>query len=359
MKISKYVFSFICLSILVVLMGSGIGGGIIDGLTTQAVESACRDATDHIPGSVGDRYYVSTTGSDSYSGNRKFPFRTIGKAFLAVLNGDFITIKAGTYTETGLDCTADAIEMCFEVGAIIDPATGTSLTISGDYVHVECNLNITPAAGVVGLLVTGSNCLIENVHIQGGGVAFRAITGVGNIFSYSGGVDYTLTGFELRSDGNRLNNCLAQGTGVNTTGYLVNTNALDCHFRECDSVDNWKGSWNIVTGSSGCSAIKCISGGNDGRWIDVDDGSDFTDLAYAKIKRKSITLDGSTDYNLFVITGSVKIEYIWGHITQVIGAATTAVSLQLFPTAGAAIQITSLAGSALSAMPVGTIVSKT
>jgi len=71
-----------------------------------------------------------------------------------------------------------------------------------------------------------------------------------------------------------------------------------------------------------------------------------------------ITLDGSGTYNLFQITGAIQVNLIWGHVTTALPILTTAASLQLFPAGGAAIQLTSLVGSDLSALPTGSLVIK-
>ena len=84
----------------------------------------------------------------------------------------------------------------------------------------------------------------------------------------------------------------------------------------------------------------------------------ITCCAVHEVELKTNTLDGSDDYNLFQITGVVQIDYLWGHVTTVLPAATTASSLQVFPTGGAAVQITSIGGTALSSLPVGSLISK-
>lgn len=73
---------------------------------------------------------------------------------------------------------------------------------------------------------------------------------------------------------------------------------------------------------------------------------------------KRIILDGSGTYNLFQVTDVVKIHHIWGHVETAIPLNTTAASLQLFPAGGAAIQLTSLAGSNLSSLPAGSLINK-
>ena len=76
------------------------------------------------------------------------------------------------------------------------------------------------------------------------------------------------------------------------------------------------------------------------------------------IVEKTNALDGSGTYNLFQVTGSVLVNSIWGYVSEAMPAATTAASLQLFPTAGAAIQLTSLAGSDISSLPIGSVLMK-
>ena len=76
------------------------------------------------------------------------------------------------------------------------------------------------------------------------------------------------------------------------------------------------------------------------------------------IAQKTITLTGAGTYNIFQLTGSAIVTHIWGIVTVQIAAATTAACLDLFPTAGAAIQITSAAGTDISALPVGSVLNK-
>jgi len=73
---------------------------------------------------------------------------------------------------------------------------------------------------------------------------------------------------------------------------------------------------------------------------------------------KSITITGATDYNLFKIVGNVIITFLSAHVETALAAGITGASLQLFPTAGAAIQLTSLAGSDISSLPVDSMINK-
>ena len=98
----------------------------------------------------GEIWYVDgTNGSDSNTGKRPGDaFATIGAAISACAVGDAIVVRATTYTETGLDLNVDGVEMWFEIGAQITPASGTALTISRNSCRVTCDggaLKITPA----------------------------------------------------------------------------------------------------------------------------------------------------------------------------------------------------------------------
>jgi len=109
------------------------------------LSSASSDATiRHIPKFGGEIWFVSATnGSDTNDGrNPDSAFATIGAAISACSAGDAITVMAGTYTETGLDLNKNSIEVWFEIGSIIDPASGVCLTISGNYCWVGCAMSL-------------------------------------------------------------------------------------------------------------------------------------------------------------------------------------------------------------------------
>ena len=115
-------------------------------------------STANVPQFGGSIWYVSKSdGDDGNSGETPSQaFETIGAAITASSAGDAINIMAGTYTETGLDIANDAVKLWCEIGTIIDPASGTALTLSGDYCKLLGQAKIMPAAGSVGLLLSGT-----------------------------------------------------------------------------------------------------------------------------------------------------------------------------------------------------------
>ena len=86
----------------------------------------------------------------------------------------------------------------------------------------------------------------------------------------------------------------------------------------------------------------------------------FTQQSYQpdKLSYKEMAFDGSAQYNLFQVTGIVYVSLIYAHVETATPANKTAASLQLFPAGGAAIQITSLAGSDISDLPAGSLIVK-
>lgn len=89
--------------------------------------------------------------------------------------------------------------------------------------------------------------------------------------------------------------------------------------------------------------------------------NDYGTRAVGETESKVITLDANNttaSVNIFQITGTVKIQRLYAEVTNTSTLTNcTAASFDLFPTGGAAIQI-SAAGGVLSGVPVGTYIFK-
>lgn len=84
-------------------------------------------------------------------------------------------------------------------------------------------------------------------------------------------------------------------------------------------------------------------------------------VAYYLI-HKNLTLDNGgaatfTD-NLFTITGIIQVNYIYGYVITPISANVTVAYLDLFPTGGAAIEITDNGGTAISSIKANSLITK-
>jgi len=286
----------------------------------------------------GAIWYVNKgTGDDNNSGfSPSAPFETIGAAISASSAGDAINVKAGTYTETGLNMNKAALELWCEIGTLIDPASGTCLTVSGASCRISGDLKITPDVGAeIGLLVTGAECVIEGVKVLFGTDNFR-ITGSGVIlkrcasgFPSSGNAAYDIQGAQ-----GRYINCNTVG---NTTsyGFQINNGADTGVLENCTSTGNATAGFYIGTGSQDWTVLNCSSGADDGRWVDVDHANVWSNFSYAEELHNVTTFAGvPTAYNIFQLTGSVRISDIWGTVETVIPNTASRIYLQLYSTNG-------------------------
>lgn len=307
----------------------------------------------HIPKFTGDIWFVDA--GIGTSGNGTVPesaFLTITEAVAAAAAGDAITVKNGTYTED-VNMNLVGLELWAEIGAIL---VGT-LTASAASCRVR-GLIIAPAAAT-GLLLTGARCIIESISVVGTPTTAFDINSFQNYLVDCRAVGYTVTAYDVASYNNHLRQCVAQGADTATRGfYFSNAAADECLLEECVSIGNNTASYHFITGTENTSLVRCSSGGGDGRWIDADKANVFCGFCFDELLHATNTLDGSGTYNLFQVTGIVRINFVYGIVETALPANTTAASLQLFPAGGAAIQLTSVAGSDISSLPVGAMISK-
>jgi len=81
---------------------------------------------------------------------------------------------------------------------------------------------------------------------------------------------------------------------------------------------------------------------------------------YLLHKNETLNNGGANTYedNLFTITGIIQINSIYGYVITAISANVTVAYLDLFPTAGAAIEITDNGGTAISSIKVDSLLIK-
>lgn len=317
---------------------------IEDGVTPYTVtalnlqvkkKSLTFDEVDGIPQVMGTIYYVDKgNGSDTYSGQSPSnAFETIGAAIAAISDGDAIVVKAGTYTETGLDVSNNAIRMFFEIGVILDPASGTALTLSGDFCKVQGMHMITPGAGEIGLLISGDNCHVEHGMVLNGATGVQ-VTGSGAMVdSYAVGTP-TVAAFDLQGAQGRLKDCKTVGNAA-TIGYHVNAGADTGVLENCTSSGHQTSGYYIDTLSQDWTILRCSSGAGDGRWADVDNANVWSDFKYAKEIFKLTTFAGAaTEYNIFKVTGGVRVSLFGGHIDTAIPNTPCSIHLELYSVGG-------------------------
>ena len=320
------------------------------------------DKTKNIPKFGGDIWYVNKgSGSDTNTGRcPDCPFETIGAAITAMAAGDAISIKAGTYTEANLDLSKASTEMWCEIGTIIDTAAGaTALIVSGLACKVTGGLKITPDDDSIGMLISGNECVIEDVKILEGANNF-SVTGSGAVlrrcaagFSKAGTSGFNVTGIQAR-----LYSCSTVG---DTTSYGFNvTGSATGVLSDCTSSGHQTSGYYLGSGTTNWTIVDCSTGAGDGRWTDVDNVNIWSGFSYPETKYKEITLDASTNYNLFKLTGAVEILQISGHVTQILEGINEDVYLDLYSdTVADANNITLKTGADLGTAVVGSVVMKT
>jgi len=95
----------------------------------------------------------------------------------------------------------------------------------------------------------------------------------------------------------------------------------------------------------------CTSGGNDGRWVDAGIDNTWPNFAHDNVicKTQAFTVGGGvgaagTNYNLFKITGGVRVFNIYGTVTTLTPGTNSLLNLELYST-NASVDITNAAGA--------------
>ena len=314
----------------------------------------------HVAGFGGDIHYVNKgTGSDSNTGHSPCDaFETIGAGISASAAGDAINVKAGTYTETGLDMNLAGLELWCEAGVLIDPATGVGLTVSGASCVVRGPLKITPSAAV-GMLVSGVECRISDVKIVGGTHCFH-ITGAGVILTScaAGFPSAGNSGYNIQADQGRYISCSTVGD-TTTYGFYINNNVDVGVIKSCSSIGHQTSGFYIPLGSRQWTVLDCSSGVGDGKWINATHDNAWANFTYADNIHKNIVFAGApTTYNIFKITGTIQISSVYGVVSTQIANTSSVAHLQLYSTGGTVVLTKAVGGPDLDSLPVGTTIYK-
>lgn len=318
----------------------------------------------NVPQFGGNIYYVSTGGDDTKTGlSPNESLATIGAAIALLSVGDAINVMAGTYTELALDLDVNACEIWFEIGSVLDPASGVALTVSANYCKVLGQCLVTPSAAV-GVLVSGTNGYFSDIFVQSGTSGWQ-VTGVGNEFRHCRSVSASSIGFDIQAGQTRFIDCNTGGAGGATMGFKISNSADKGLLDKCTSVSHGSAGFHIDTGSSDWTLFHCSSGSGDGKWVDTDNTNVWSDFSYDNHLYKTITLTATggvgaagTNYNLFKITGAVKVFNIYGHVTTITPATASTINLELY-SSNAHPDITDSAGAPdLTTRVVGTIISR-
>lgn len=248
---------------------------------------------------AGTVWYVSPTGNDSNTGSHPDdPFLTIGNALLVMASGDAVVITAGTYTEINLDlgtgATKNSLELLFELGAILDPASGTALTVSGNYCRVASEggaVKITPGANETGVLVTGKFVYLNDIRVDcastadiGFDIGLNADTtkGAGSVLTNCRCASPLVAAFKIQGDRVKIDdNCTGGEIADTSIGYWVTNSCDKVRISNSCSQGHSTAGYQVDTGCTNGIISHCISGAGDGDRIDNGTNvmwGDFQDL---------------------------------------------------------------------------------
>jgi len=331
------------------------------------------DFTTNIPKFGGNLWFVSKdSGSDANDGNSPADaFETIGKAITEASAGDAITVMAGVYTETGIDLNKNNTELWFEIGAILRPATGTALTVSGNYCRVTCRdgaLLVDPAgANATGVLVTGNFVYLAEIRAKMDGVGDLGfdLQGDGADLRRCRCANPLVAAFKIQGDTNKLENCC---TGGNTTsiGFWITNSCDKARLKNCGSQGHETAGYQMDAGVTNAVVEGSYSGGGDGAFKNSFDGAGniftnfhfdgSTDTFNTPVVKTTAFSGAATEYNIFKITGIVRIIDLVGHVTTVIPNTSSNVHLSLYSTGGEVDLTKEVGGPDLDSLPVGSLI---
>jgi len=335
--------------------------------------------TDDIRKFPGNIYYVDAAEADDTADGTtpETAKKTIGAAIGLLVAGDAIVIKAGIYTEINLNLNVANCQLWPEIGTVIKPASNTALTISASYCKVWCpggSLLIDPdGANTTGMLITGNFCYISDVRVKCDSVAdigfdigeTGTAKGSGCVLDNCRSSAPLIAAFKIQGDKVKLEDCC---TGGETTsiGFWVTDSCDKCRIKNSGSEGHQTSGFQVDAGCTNGVIKDCSSGGGDGRWTDADHAFVWSDFTYDNEIHKVITLtatggDVASDgkhYNLFKVTGAVKVHSIFGVIETLTPGTNSTVNLELYST-NAQPDITDSAGAPdLINRCVGTVLSR-
>ena len=223
---------------------------------------------EHLQGFTGEIVYVMKVGSDDNSGHSPhIPKLTIGAAITASADYGIIVVGPGTYEENGLDLDHTGLELHGEIGAMINNASGTCLTVSANSCRVS-GIKLQQL-GKIGLaLTTGNGCLIEDVIVEDCTIAFD-VNSSGNILQRCQDKNATVTGYDIASAENVLFLCNSIASGGSSRGfYLSSSSANENMIYQCLSTGNNTAGYEVVADAAYNVFAYCSSGGGDGKRVD-------------------------------------------------------------------------------------------
>jgi len=321
---------------------------------TVAIQAVTDVQANHLPLFGGTVYHVDAAQADN-TGDGTTPAtakKTITAGIGVASAGDAVNVKAGTYAESVV-MNLVGLELWCEIGVFIAPASGVALTVSATSCRVRGILWVTAFAGQIGVNITANFANVAAVRVLAGAVGFSVVADGSFLQDCRAGLQ-TVTGFDITGSKGIYDECSTSGTGGATRGYYINGGADIGVLHDCTSVDHGTAGYEIATGSANWAVKECASGAGDGRWVDADHASTWPGFEYDSEVASVMDLGGGTTYNLFQVTGSVRLTDIYGNVEEQIENVSSTLHLEAYSTGGTA-DITDSPGTNIQAAVVGSL----
>ena len=319
----------------IVTTGEASGTSSAVAVADAIANSNWGESVNHIPRFTGELFYIAgSVGDDGNSG--KYPdsgLATISATVVKASAGDYLKVFAASFVEA-VDLNKNGLELHGEIGATITGNGGVPLTISANDCKVD-EIILIPAAGQIGLLITGNYNKISILRVNGGSIAVRD-TGIGNKITLVEADEYTGTGFDLQGPGARLLKCFAISSQASTRGYHLSNAAADrTIIEESTSVNNDTAGFEVVAGVTNALIADCVESATCG--ARVDNGTDTawrnhsaTDHQLLQAKEATLTdikgIGWSTNGSLVQIIAAIKTRLASRPFTTEHSPATTIVT---------------------------------
>ena len=147
-----------------------------------------------------------------------------------------------------------------------------------------------------------------------------------------------VAGHKVQGNKNKLENCCTGGgtsaAAYSSIGFWITNSCDKARLKNSGSQGHGTAGFQIDTGCTNGVIETCYSGGGDGKWTDADNSFVWSDFHYERMLFATSEFDGSTTYNLFKVTGAVKVYNIFGHVTEAIANTSATLKLDLYSTNG-------------------------
>jgi hypothetical protein len=224
-------------------------------------------------------------------------------------------------------------------------------------------------------LITGTFAYVSDVRVTCGssadigfyiGSATDDTHGDGSVLKNCRVSSPLVAAFKIQADKVKIDDSCTGGEIADTSiGFWVLPDASGAidkpRLKNCGSQGHSTAGFQIDSGVTNGVIESCSSGGGDGKWTDADDANVWSNFSYADKLYKEITLTAGggvggtgTKYNLFQVTGTIRVHDLMGHVTTVLAGTSSTINLEL----GATTQVDitdSSGGPDLDARIVGTV----